>query len=535
MSTPPPDARADRAAESDGAARSELRQYLNVRQERRKLFPSALLVGALAGSMAVAFRIVLSTGEKLRGLMVAWSQGLGWSGVVWPILWGTCGAVAAVWLTRRFAPEAAGSGIPHLEAVLHRLRRMRWRRLLPVKFAGGALALTSGLALGREGPTVQIGAATGAAVSDLLRVSHRDRQTLIASGGGAGLAAAFNAPLSGLVFVLEEVQRDFRPMVFGASFLAAATANIIARAVSGQFPVFTVPAYPVSSLVLLPAFALVGILTGVLGATFNKGVLATLDAFGGLGARKRMAAVALVGALVGVAAYVAPTSVGGGHDMAEEVLYGRMVLWMVPLWLLLRFGLTLLSYGTDAPGGIFAPLLVLGALTGLGIGLIAQMVWPGFVPYPGVFAVVGMGACFAAVVRAPLTGIVLILEMTGNYAQMLPLLVACFFAYVVADKMGVPPLYEALLERDVARRGVSLDTEEPAVVEFEVQPGAPFAYKYVRELGLPPGCVLVACRMGDHEWIPTASTLLEPHVRITAVIAPEAENGFALLREGCEG
>ncbi len=528
-----PDLSTSSAAVQSAEVKSELQDYLHVRQARRTLFPRALLVGILSGAVAVAFRIALSAGEAARGRLIGWSHGFGLPGIVWPVLWGAVGAGLAVWMTRRYAPEAAGSGIPHLEAVLHRLREMNWRRLVPVKFAAGVLALGSGLALGREGPTVQLGGGVGAAVSDLLKVPQQDRQTLIAAGAGAGLAAAFNAPLSGLVFVLEEVQRDFRPMVFGAAFLASAAASVLARAVSGQFPVFEVPAYPVQDLTLLPAFALVGVATGAIGAAFNRGLLWTMDRYESVAPSRRTLAAALTGAVIGAVAFAAPGAVGGGHDLAEEILTGRMLLTAIPLWLALRFILTLGSYGTGAPGGVFAPLLVLGALGGLAVGIVTGRLFPGSVPDPGAFAVVGMGACFAAIVQAPLTGIVLILEMTGNYAQMLPLLVACFVAYIVAEWLGASPLYEALLQRDLARRGVSLHAAEPVVVEVEVREGAPFAFRRVRDLGLPPGTVLVRCREGEREWIPTAETVLTPHVRITAVIAPDSDGGLAALHDGC--
>jgi CIC family chloride channel protein len=156
------------------------------------------------------------------------------------------------------------------------------------------------------------------------------------------------------------------------------------------------------------------------------------------------------------------------------------------------------------------------------------------VPQPGIFAVVAMAAYFTAVVRAPLTGIVLILEMTGNYGQMLPLIVACFAAYAVAEAMNDRPIYEALLERDLARGGVSTQAEEPSVLEFIVQPGAPFDGKRVRELGLPPGCILVSCRDDAREWVPNANTRIKAEDRITAVVAPEAAGAISLLRHGTE-
>jgi CIC family chloride channel protein len=515
-------------------ANSELQEYLHVSQQRRRLFPRAALVGLLAGGVAVLFRMLLAGGDAARSALLVWAHHVPVIGWLFPMGCCAAGAALSVLMVRRYAPETAGSGIPHLEAVLQRLRELNWRRVLPVKFCGGVLALGSGLALGREGPTVQMGGAVGDLVARWLQVGTRDRLVLIAAGAGAGLAAAFNAPLAGLIFVLEEVQKDFRPVVFGAAFLAAAIADMVTRFAAGQFPVFRVPSYPVPDLSVLPAFAVLGIVAGLLGVVYNRSLVGTLNLFARLPQRHVLPAAAAVGAVIGLVAWLNPAAVGGGHSLAETFLAGHAVLAAIPVWFLLRFVLSMASYGCGAPGGIFAPLLALGALIGLGIGQLAHLLSPHLVPIPAIFAVVGMAAYFTAIVRAPLTGIVLIIEMTGNYAQMLPLLVACFAAYVVAEGCGEMPIYEHLLERDLLRGGLLPEVKEPLVLELEVEPGAPFAGKLVRELGLPPGCILISCRDGNREWIPTASTRLEPYVRITAVIAPQAQEGVAALRHGCE-
>jgi CIC family chloride channel protein len=223
--------------------------------------------------------------------------------------------------------------------------------------------------------------------------------------------------------------------------------------------------------------------------------------------------------------------VGGGHDFSEMILGGDIALAAIPLWFGFRFALTVASYSTGAPGGVFAPMLVLGALVGLGVGEGAAALYPGLVSSPVAFAVVGMAAFFAAVVRAPLTGLVLIVEMTGSYALMLPLLLACFCAFVVAESFRVAPLYEALLERDLVRRGIAMHTA-PLVVEYEVRTGAPFAGRAVRELGLPRGCVIVRVRDGAREEVAQADTVLLPHQRVTVVIAPDAVGAHERLRAG---
>jgi CIC family chloride channel protein len=514
-------------------AQSEIEEYLYVREQRRRILPRAALVGVVAGVVAVAFRIALAAGDAARNALLDWAHQFtfGW---IFPMALGAVGAATGVYLVRRFAPEASGSGIPHLEAVLRRYREMRWQRVLPVKFGGAVLAIGGGLALGREGPTVQMGGAVGAGLAEFLKVTTRERLTLIAAGAGAGLAAAFNAPLAGLVFVLEELQRDFRRGVFGAALIAAVMADIVARSVSGQLPVFAVPSYPVPPLAALSIFALLGLVTGGLGVFFNRSLMLIQGWVGRLPKAWIIPLAAGIGAGAGLIAWFVPLAVGGGHDLTERVLAGEMVLWAIPLWFGLRFLLTMGSYGTGAPGGIFAPMLVLGALLGLLIGQVAHWLLPGIVDQPAVFAVVGMAAYFTAIVRAPLTGVVLILEMTGNYWQLLPLITACFCAYLVAELLKDLPIYERLLERDLRRSGIQAPISKPIVVEMEVSPGSRFENKTVRELGLPAGCILVRCSLDHEEWLPTADTRLAAHMRITALISQRAENSLTLLRDGCE-
>ena len=534
--TPATSQKATPAAEDKNVlAGSEIQEYLDIREQRRRVFPRAALVGACAGIVALGFRVALTGADALRNGLIAWAQREPIWGWIFPILFSALGAGVSVALTRKFAPETSGSGIPHVEAVLHRFRKFDWKRVLPIKFVGGVISIGSGMALGREGPTVQMGSAVGDAISEWLKVSPRERLTLISAGAGAGLAAAFNAPLSGLIFVLEEVRRDFQPIVFGAVFIAAAVADIVTRIGAGQFPYFSVPSYPMPPLTSLPIFALLGLTAGVFGVLFNRSLLTAINLYARLPVRFVLPAAAITGGAIGLVGWFSPLMLGSGHTLAESTLQGSLLLTAIPLIFVIRFLFTTTSYGTGAPGGIFAPLLVLGALIGLAIGLIAHSLAPAIVPTPAVFAVVGMAAYFTAIVRAPLTGIMLIIEMTGNYSQMLPLLIACFFAYAVAEFMKNLPIYEALLERDLKQGGDKYLIDKPVVVDFTIQTDAPFTGRVVRSLGLPSGCILIRISDGKREWVPKANTRLEAHMRVTAVIAPEASNALEILRQGCEG
>src|SRR5215471_7235436 len=366
--------------------RAQVRDYFALQGQRRKLFPRALLVGVLAGGAAVAFRWALEGGDVLRNRLIGWAHQAPTWGWLLPMAVGALGAGLAVGLVHRVAPEAAGSGIPHVKAVLYWFRSMRWQAILPVKFIGGVVGIGSGLALGREGPTVQLGSALGAAVAHGLKVSPRERQTLIAAGAGAGLAAAFNAPLAGLAFVLEELQRHFAPAVFGAAFVAAVTADVLTRSLTSQLPVFHVATAPTPPLVVLPMFLGLGVLAGGLGVVFNHGLLQTLELFGRMRGWPASLRGVLVGAVVGLLGWFVPTAIGGGQSLVDAVLMGHMPLAAIPGWFLLRFGLTMVSYGCGAPGGIFAPLLVLGGLLGLAVGQLAHLALPSAGVQPETFA-----------------------------------------------------------------------------------------------------------------------------------------------------
>jgi CIC family chloride channel protein len=517
---------------TDRAVQREIRDYARVHERRRRQLPRSLLVGLISGLAAVAFRGALAGADAARGAIVAFVHAhLPWTLPV-PLLLGAAGATVAIYLVRRFAPEAAGSGIPQVKATLYHLSTMEWRRVLPVKFAGGLLGIGSGLALGREGPTIQMGAAVGQMVSGWFSCTTRERRTLLAAGAGAGLAAAFNAPLAGLVFVLEEIQRDFSPAVFTATLIASGVADVTTRLLLGQMPVFAVQVGTIPPLGVLPFAFFLGLVTALLGVAFNRCLLAGLRLYDGVASSPAWVAGGLAGCAVGVVAIIAPDAVGSGHHLVERLLAGELPLATIAALLVVRFGLTISSYGCGAPGGIFAPLLVLGAGIGIVVGHLGQAVAPQWVGDAQLLPVVGMAAYFSAIVRAPLTAIVLMVEMTGNYSLVLPLLLACLTAYGIADLLGDRPVYEALLQRDLLRAGTKPALEGTLLVDFTIAPGAPFDGRTVRELGLPARAIIVTLRRGFREELPTADSLLNAGDQITVLIAPEAAGALALLRRG---
>jgi CIC family chloride channel protein len=427
----------------------------SVEVKRRHILPKAFVVGIVAGLLASVFRMALQFCEVGR---ISWIERLplGW-GLLAALGIGGVGGGLGLWLVRRLAPETAGSGIPQLKAVVLGEAELRWKRVLPVKFLAGVVSIGAGMTLGREGPTVQMGGATGLMVSTWFRVrrGEGERRALISAGAAAGLAAAFNAPLAGLIFVLEELNGSFTTVVFVASFLAAVTADVVCRVVTGETPVFAMHGAPGPSLHTLPAAAVLGVLAGFAGVAFNWSLLKSLDLFGRLREWPPFAVGACAGLVVGLAAWIYPVVSGSGALLSERAISGEIaVKWLVVL-VAARFILTMVSYGSGAAGGFFAPLLVLGSLGGLVFGAGVHAVLPSWAAFPETLAVIGMGALFTATIRAPLTGIVLMIELTGQYDFMLPLLVSCFAAYGVAEGLGSKPIYDALRERAQAALAVT--------------------------------------------------------------------------------
>ncbi len=358
----------------------------------------------------------------------------------------------AFYLVHKFAPEAAGGGIPEIEGAMEGMRPVRWQRVLPVKFFGGLLALGSGMTLGREGPSVQLGANVGRMISDIFKVDKVDSQALLAAGATAGLAAAFNAPLAGIMFVIEQMRSQFNYSLNSTKsvFVSAVLATMVMRLISSQEAVIDVNSYSHPHLMSLWLYLLLGFCFGVIGILFNKMVLTTLDLYLSIhqGQRWRFVAIGVfLGAVFGALSVVQPNLAFSGMALIPEVEGGDYLAGALLLIFLFRILTTLLSFCSGAPGGVFAPTLALGTLFGMLFGLAAHELFPNIVTQAGTFAIAGMGGLFAATVRAPITGILLVIEMTSNYEMILPLIVTCLGATMVAQSLGGRPIYTQLLER----------------------------------------------------------------------------------------
>ena len=385
-----------------------------------------------------------------------------------PLMIAAAAAIAAVGttlaflLTQRVAPEAAGSGVPEVEGALEGLREVRWRRVLPVKFVGGVLGLSSGLVAGREGPTIHMGAAIGAALSEWLKLSRLDLHALLAAGAAAGLAAAFNAPLAAILFVIEETRKQFRYTFrsYVAVIAASAASALGMELVGGTAPPLKIDTHAVP-LLLLPIFMVLGAGLGVLGVLFNRCLVAALDWRAAAFRRAPFAFAVLVGAAVGALATVLPFAVGGGETLIPRMIVTDLPILTLLLIAVVRFIGTMASYPVGVPAGIFSPLLAFATVVGLIAGTLIEMMLTAaalpMLPVPpligAAFAVAAMGGLFSATIRAPLVGVVLVVELTGGYELILPVIITCVTAHVVAEYLHGRPIYEVLLERALRLAG----------------------------------------------------------------------------------
>ena len=417
-----------------------------------KLAAAGLVVGALAGLVGCAFHLAVDSAVALRSAVVAWALNAPWLGWLAPVGLTAAAAFVARGLVRRFAPEASGSGVQHVEAVVQGEARPVRARVLPVKFIGGTLALGSGLALGREGPTVQMGATLGRLFARHFRFSAVDDRALLAAGAGAGLAAAFNAPLAGAVFVFEELVRRFELRVAVAALTACSAALAVMRALIGDRLAFSVPTFEMQLFPGYLLFLVFGGVIGLLGVAYNRLVVAGLDAAERMSGVSPEVRAAIVGGVFGLLACYTPALVGGGESLIQSVLDGGQTVAMLIVIFAARLVLGPLSYAPGLPGGLFAPLLVVGAAAGALFGHALEAVLPVLTTPTAAYAAVGMGALFVGVVRAPVTAIALIVEMTGATTLFVPLLTACATAVAVPTALGDPAIYDALRLRDAARR-----------------------------------------------------------------------------------
>jgi len=411
------------------------------------------------------------------------------------------------WLTSHF-PMIRGSGIPQVKGIIMGYFKDRWLGTLIAKFIGGTLAIAAGLSLGREGPSIQLGACIAQGIGDRLGDSRTEKKILMASGASAGLAAAFNAPLAGAVFALEEIFKYFSPIILLSTMAAAVVADFVSKMIFGVSPVFH---FNITGNIPLSAYwllFLMGAVLGAGGALYNAVLISTQRLFQKIPWLNERTRLILPFLLAGILGLIFPVVLCGGHAVIGQLQPGTGIPLLL-LILAVKFTFSMISFGSGAPGGIFFPLLILGATIGAIFGSLATQ---SFGVDPSLFynfIILAMAGYFTAIVRAPITGIILLVEMTGSFTHMLSLTIVSVVAYVVADLLKSEPIYESMLEHMIAKSGIEsfeADTVKKVTLEMIVHHGAPAENKQIKDLDLPACCLLIAIQRGKHEIIPHGYT-----------------------------
>ena len=492
------------------------------------LIGEGLLVGAAAGIVVMLYRIALTYAGQWMNAALDWMRG----DMLRTALWFAALLVMALIVSRlvKWEPMISGSGIPQVEGEILGKLTQKWKKVLPAKFCGGFLCLLGGLSLGREGPSIQLGAMSGQGISRLLDRGKTEERHLMTCGASAGLAAAFHAPLAGMMFALEEIHKGFSVSILVSVMTSSVTADYICSHIMGLDPVFQFRLEHVLPQNYYWMLLVLGVILGVLGALYNKVMLLAQDLYRKPKFLNETGRLIIAFMAAGVMGILMPSVLGSGGDLIVDLTGGELLLGAAALTFVVKFLFSAVSFGSGAPGGIFFPLLVLGALIG-GIFAMACVELFGLDPvYINNFVLLAMAGYFTAIVRAPITGIILLFEMSGTVSQMLSLAVVSIAAYITATLLKSEPIYESLLERILQGQGGAekkgaFSGGQKVLSEFVIMGGSALEGRKVMEIDWPKNCLLVAVEREGKEMIPRGKTQLQAGDRLT-VMTDERDAGY---------
>jgi len=425
--------------------------YLKGRLQQREdqvFLVLALVIGALTGLAVVAF-ILLTERAGMRLYPVG---GARWRRLLLPV----GGSLGIGYLLYRYFPDARGSGVPQTKAALYARGGVITMRTVIGKFFCTSATLASGIPLGREGPSVQVGAGIASVIGRRLGLRPEKVKALLPVGAAAAIAAAFNTPLAAVLFALEEIVGDLHAPVLGSVVLASATSWMVLRLLLGNHPLFKVPEYQLVNPLEFGIYAVLGIAGGLVSVSFTKLLLGMRARFLRFPNKTVWFQPVAGGLLVGLIGLFVPQVLGVGYGYVGDVLNGRMALNLMVLLLILKLITVTTSYASGNAGGIFGPALFIGAMLGGTVGTAAHHLLPAYTATAGAYALVGMGAVFAGIVRAPMTSVLMIFEMTQDYAVIVPLMIANLVSLFIASRLQPEPIYEALAVQD----GIHLPSAE---------------------------------------------------------------------------
>lgn len=489
------------------------------RKESIYLIIRGLEVGLAAGIVSVLYRYSLSFAEEGLIKVLDFVKGNPLRIVLWLILLAVIGVFVS--FINKWEPMAAGSGIPQVNGEIKGNFNPDWIKIILGKFIGGTASVFSGLSLGREGPSVQLG---GMAAKGVARITKADRTTelrMISCGAGAGMSAAFNAPLTGIMFVLEEIHHTFDKSILCMGIVATITADFISKLFFGQSTTFNYDTvnFPLRYYWLL---VLIGLILGVSGAAYNVIMVKAQDIYKSFKAVENYIKMPAVFVFSGAIGLVMPQILCGGHTMSELLLNEHPSIKYMIILLVCKFLFGAISFACGAPGGTLYPLCVLGAYIGAIFGAASINVLNLGPEFYEEFVVIGMAGFFSSIVRSPITGIVLVYELTGNMNNILPLATVSLISYAVANLIGVGPIYETLLERILKGNKNAPEfhlKDEKVLREFAVPIGSPVDRKQISDIDWGRHCLVVSVERDGVSITPKGNTVIKEGDQLVILVS----------------
>ena len=460
------------------------------------LLIDGVIVGILAGFVGVVYRILIDYSGKTTDFFVRKTEEsyLYIFGLI--ILLTVLGLMSSRIISKD--KYVGGSGIPQVAAEVTGRIKTNPIRILILKLTGGTVSALGGLSLGREGPSIQLGAMSGKLVARLFKRTKIRENYLMTSGASAGLSVAFHAPLAGVLFSMEEIHKNVSKKLIISCFSAAVVADIISQLIFGFKPVFSFPEIERVSISTYPYIVLLGIVLGLFGTVYNKVMKGMFDLY------KKF----------NVSVKIRPFVAYAASGIMFLLLYSKYTIYGLAILFFLKMGFSLVSFTSGVPGGIFLPILVQGAILGCLFGTVLGG------NNLGLYVIISMSGYLTAVVRNPLTSVVLIFEMTRSLNGFLPLAVTCLVSYFTANLLGTKPVYEYLLDRVLDKEDDSKEQAVEVEIVTVVEAGSPVVGKKIRELKWLEGSIIVQIDRGGKLMLPKGDTTIRQNDKLTLHLPP---------------
>lgn len=490
------------------------------------LYFLAGVVGIFSGAIAVAYRVALNFAGEYRHMFYSYIKNDFNIGkfLILALFIVVISLILGYIIV--YIPMVKGSGIPQVKGIIARQMDFTWTRELGTKFFGGVLAIVAGMSLGREGPSVQLGAEVGSGVFKIFKKKDYDKKYLITCGASAGLAAAFGAPLAGVIFAIEEIHKFMSPLLVTCVMISCVLAEFVSKYFFGFSTSFDLrvvdTTYQLRYYFLLIIFAF---LMTVLGKLFGDGIVYFQKIYSKIKIKPLYRSIVVITITAAMGLFFAEVT-GGGHELAERIIHEEFTYKTLFLLLFLKFVFTLICYSTGIPGGIFLPILVCGAIAGKIYGMffitIIDDVTPGYEVY---FVVLGMAALLTAVVKSPVTSTVLMLEMTGSFSHFFPLVVTCMATFLISEVFHMVPIYDTLLNNMLPKdKKCSGDSDKKVIVRIPVGPDTKCDNICIKEIIWPNKCLVVCIERNEEEIIPKGDTIIMSGDTIVILTDEETAN-----------